>query len=69
MIRVRLNGEPRELPAGATIAHLLQQLGRGPDDAPVAVAVNMSVVPRSEHADRELRDGDRVDVVGAVGGG
>ena len=35
----------------------------------VAVAIGREVVPRSEHALRELRDGDRVEILEAVGGG
>ncbi len=69
MIRIVLNGEPREVDDGATILALLRQLGGDSQGAPVAVAVNLSVIPRAEHDQRELRDGDRVDVVGAVGGG
>jgi sulfur carrier protein len=35
----------------------------------VAVALNLNVVPRSQLAERVLVDGDRVEVVRAVGGG
>jgi thiamine biosynthesis protein ThiS len=68
-MQVTLNGELHDLPAGSTIDRLLRELGRDPQQDPVAVAVNLSVVPRDEHGQRELRDGDRVDIVGAVGGG
>ncbi len=68
-MEIVLNGEPRELADDATVRRLLDELGGAPDGAPVAVAVNLSVVPRSEHDRRQLKDGDRVDIVGAVGGG
>ena len=68
-MHVVLNGERREVPDGLTIIGLLEQLGRDPDKDPVAVAVNLSVVPRAEHGQRALRHDDRVDIVGAVGGG
>lgn len=64
---VTLNGSPRDLAEGTTVAQLVASLGRGGET--LAVAVNLRVVPRSEFADRRLVDGDRVDVVTAVGGG
>jgi sulfur carrier protein len=35
----------------------------------VAVEVNLEVVPRAQHAQTRLRDGDRLEVVTLVGGG
>ena len=35
----------------------------------VAVEVNREIVPRSLHAQRTVRDGDRVEIVHAIGGG
>jgi len=35
----------------------------------LAVEVNLEIVPRSGHLSRELRPGDRVEVVHAIGGG
>ena len=62
-----LNGEPVELPDGATIRDMLAHYGR--EDAGVAVAVNLDVVRREEFDSTTLQDGDRVDIVTAVGGG
>jgi sulfur carrier protein len=33
------------------------------------VEVNREIVPKSEHARREIRDGDRIEIVHALGGG
>ena len=66
-VQVKLNGEPRELPDGATVAGAvaeLTNLARG-----VAAAVNGDVVPRRSWAATRLRDGDQVEVVTAVQGG
>jgi sulfur carrier protein len=66
-VQVKLNGEPRELPAGATLAEAVAQvtdLATG-----VAAAVNGDVVPRGAWAAAPLRDGDQVEVVTAVQGG
>ena len=65
-ITVTLNGEPTSLPPSATIADIIQQRGiRGR----YAVEVNASIVPRSAHAAHVIRDGDRIEVVAAIGGG
>ena len=66
-IQVKLNGEPRGLPDGATMAEAVTQvtdLASG-----VAAAVNGDVVPRGSWAATPLRDGDQVEVVTAVQGG
>jgi sulfur carrier protein len=64
---VTVNGEPCCAPAGITVTGLIAQLGL--DGRRVAVAIGREVVPRSEHALRPLRDGDRVEILEAVGGG
>jgi sulfur carrier protein len=66
-MQVRLNGEPRELPDGTTVAGLLERLGLDRDG--IAVAVDRDVVPRGRHAEVVLRDGADVEVIRAVGGG
>ena len=35
----------------------------------VAVEVNQEVIPRSRHADHVLSDGDRIEIIQAIGGG
>jgi sulfur carrier protein len=65
---VHVNGQPHELPAGATVAALLATLSP-PPKGPCAVEVNREIVPRSQHDARTLADGDRVEIVTFVGGG
>jgi len=65
---IQVNGEPRETSA-ATLVQLLGQLELGETTAGVAVAVNGAIVPRSAWAGHPLRNGDRVEVIGAVQGG
>ena len=67
MINVEVNGEPREVPSGATVLGLLNFVDLAPEG--VAVAVNGRVVPRTEHSKLRVRAGDRVEIVRAVGGG
>ena len=66
-LRVRLNGEPRELPDGARLAEAVAELTDLASG--VAAAVNGDVVPRGSWAATPLRDGDQVEVVTAVQGG
>ena len=66
-IRVEVNGEPRNLPAASTILDLLETLDLG--GKRVAVAVDRDVVIRSQHGERRLADGDRIEILEAVGGG
>src|SRR4249919_126242 len=64
---IRLNGQPRALDPGASIADLLRLEGLA--ERRVAVEVNGDIVPRSGHATHALSEGDRVEVVHALGGG
>ena len=66
-MRISLNGEEKVLADGATVGDVLGLLDLG--GRRVAVEVNQAIVPRSEHAAYALRDGDRVEVVHAIGGG
>ena len=66
-VQVKLNGEPRELPDGSTVAQAVAALAAAPSG--VAAAVNGDVVPRGAWAATPLRDGDQVEVVTAVQGG
>ena len=66
-MQIQLNGEPRPLSAGSTVADLLSELQLRREG--VAVAINRRVVPRSQHGERVLEDGDQVEVITAVGGG
>jgi sulfur carrier protein len=66
-MQIKVNGEPRALTEGVTVAALLAELALG--ERRVAVEVNEEVVPRSQHPARRLVDGDRVEIVHAIGGG
>ena len=66
-IRVTLNGAPREFPAALTFAQLLDTLALS--GRRLAVERNGEIVPRSAFGEEHLSDGDRIELVIAVGGG
>ncbi|MEO7741355.1 MAG: sulfur carrier protein ThiS [Usitatibacter sp.] len=67
MIRVSLNGEPREFAAALTFAQLLGELAL--EGKRLAVERNGEIVPRSRFGETRVANGDRIEVVIAVGGG
>lgn len=66
-IPVTVNGEPRQIQAGATIAAMLRELGLDP--ARVAVERNLAIVPRSTLGEAPVAAGDCFEIVHFVGGG
>jgi sulfur carrier protein len=66
-MRLVVNGAPRDVPDGITVLALVEHLGL--TEGPVAVERNLDVVPRAEHANTILYDGDVVEIVHFVGGG
>lgn len=66
-MRVIVNGDELELPVDATLNDLLHNLSLGA--IKVAVEVNQSIVPRSQHAQQRLQHGDCIEIVYAIGGG
>ncbi len=66
-IRILLNGAPREFPAPLTLAQLLDELALA--GRRLAVERNGEIVPRSELGQARVSDGDRIELVVAVGGG
>jgi sulfur carrier protein len=68
-VTVIVNGEPRDVAAGASLADVVPAAAADPHRRGVAVARNGEVVPRRAWAATPLADGDRVEIVGAVQGG
>ena len=66
-MQVRLNGELREVPDGATVASLLVHLGVKAQR--VAVEVNDRVVTKDRYEGQQIGPGDAVEIVAFVGGG
>ena len=66
-MNIILNGEKHGLAEPLTVRGLIAALEL--DGKRLAVEVNEEVIPRSEHAAFRLNDGDRVEIVRAIGGG
>lgn len=66
-MRCIVNGQGMELPEGTTVAQLIDRLGLS--DAICAAEIDRELVPRRARAEREILDGQRVEVVTLVGGG
>ena len=66
-VNATINGAPRELADGTTVASLLRELGLAAGG--IAVAVNERVVASRAFADLALNDGDAVEIIRAVAGG
>src|SRR3954449_12691450 len=68
-MRIELNGQTQELPAGATLDAAVRASGAGDGGRGVAVALDGEVVPRSEWERTPLREGQAVEVLAAIQGG
>ena len=67
VIAVTVNGKPRELEGPLPVTALLQMLDINPKQ--VAVALNGEVVRRDDWPSTVIGEGDRLEIVRAVGGG
>lgn len=66
-MRVRINGEDKEVSEGTTLLGLVEQLSLAPSR--LAVELNREVVRRADWPSVKLSDGDRIEIVHFVGGG
>ena len=62
-----VNGQSREILASDTVEDLLKELDI--TERHVAVAVNLEVISRSHYSATRLKEGDKIEIVHAVGGG
>ena len=66
-MHVSVNGEDYQLPEALTVAELVERVGLS--NQRIALEVNREIVPRSEYGETKLHEGDRVEIVRAIGGG
>jgi len=66
-IQIRVNGEPRGFQSGGTVGDLLRELAI--TNERVAVELNLEILDRTEFDRRGLQEGDRIEILGFIGGG
>jgi sulfur carrier protein len=66
-MQITINGQSRQVAEAITVAELVDALKLS--GKPVAVEVNLELVPRQHHAGHRLAEGDRLEIVTLVGGG
>ena len=67
LMRLNVNGEPREFDGPMTVASLLEKLGL--DSRKIAIERNLEIVPRSTFGEVRVAEGDTFEIVHFVGGG
>jgi thiamine biosynthesis protein ThiS len=67
MITVSINGAARQFPHSTSVAALIEEMGLA--GKRIALERNGEIVPRGLFAAQQLADGDKLEVVIAVGGG
>jgi len=68
-MELKVNGSAEQCADGNTVEQLLSAHSLDTNVTGIAVAVNSSIVPRSDWNSRSLRDGDVVEIIHAVQGG
>ncbi|MEL6828223.1 MAG: sulfur carrier protein ThiS [Pseudomonadota bacterium] len=66
-MQIYLNGESRNVDPGTSIEALVLTLSDDPRG--IAIERNLEIVPKAEHGQTVLEEGDRLEVVQFVGGG
>lgn len=66
-IHIHVNGQARTWRSGATVADLLQDLDIRTER--VAVELNLEILDQATFDQRQLSNGDRVEILGFIGGG
>ncbi len=67
MIKVKVNGEERQIEQGSTLQKLIEELGVA--EKVMAAAVNMEIVKKEQWPEHKLQERDRVELLHFVGGG
>lgn len=64
---LQVNGKPQQIPAGCSVDNLIATLHL--EGKRFAIELNGEIVPKGCHAATTLNEGDKLEVVIAVGGG
>lgn len=67
ILQITLNGEGHTMAPGSLVSDLVQQLVLDPRK--VAIEKNLTIIRRDAYATTPIMDGDRIEIVGFIGGG
>lgn len=66
-MQISLNGTPYTIPPDSTLLYLLQEAKL--ETKKIAIEINKQIIPRGQHAEYKLAEGDQIEIIHAVGGG
>jgi len=66
-MNIYVNGEPHDVSQSFTAEELVKLLDL--QNTKIAMEVNLEIIPRSQYSDHTFQDGDKVEIVRAIGGG
>ena len=66
-MKIFLNGEPKQVQESFSIQDLLLEMDIAGQR--LAVEVNEEIVTKSRHSEYTFNDGDKIEIVHAIGGG
>ena len=66
-MQVLINGESQHFDTEMSILALLEQSGL--NGKRIAVEVNETIIPKSQHAETIVQNGDKIEIIHAIGGG
>ena len=66
-MNILLNNKPEKLFDGSTVEKLLED--KNIKNKYFAVEINRKVIPKSTHHTHVIRDGDKIEIITAIGGG
>lgn len=66
-MKITLNSQEKEVVAGTTLQQLIEQENLPMQN--IAVAINNAIVPRKDHAAKQLNEGDKIVIISAAYGG
>jgi len=66
-MKIQVNGASREVADNTSVADVIADLGL--TGKRIAVELNLEILPFTQHGQHALKDGDRLEIVHAIGGG
>jgi sulfur carrier protein len=68
-MKIKLNGEDKIIGIKVNLSEFLEKELNVEDSKGIAVAINLSIVPRSKWESTQIKENDEIEIVHAVQGG